>query len=193
MAGRGRLSSIDLLPEDAADDVLWACQELYLNKRTQDEIRDDFNARLVAKGLDPISRSAFSRKAMRLSGAQRRMRDGRAMFEGLASEFTAQDVDQNTIVLGEFIKTLIQELVDDQSGLKDPKQAKELAQAYQATVSAQKISTDRRQKLENEFAQKTEKVIATVGIEAGLSAERIAQLRRDFLGVRDQPKKAGAA
>ena len=150
MAGRGRLSSIDVLPEEASDDVVWACQELAKRSRTQADILFELNDRLEAKGLDTISRSAFSRKSVRLAAAQRRMQEARAMFEGLATQFTASDVDENTVILGEFIKTLIVELIDDQAGDKTPKQAMELARAFHATVSAQKISTDRRQKIEAE-------------------------------------------
>ncbi|WP_018701412.1 DUF3486 family protein [Amorphus coralli] len=183
MAGRGRLSSIDLLPEEAEDDIVWACQELAARKRTQEDIRFELNDRLEAKGLEGISKSAFNRKAMRLAAAQRRMSEARAMFDGLASQFTAEDVDENTVILGEFIKTLIVELVDDQSGTKTPKQAMELARAFHATVSAQKISTDRRRKIEAEFAAKASKAVEDAGKAAGLSADRIAQLRREFLGV----------
>ena len=109
------------------------------------------------------------------------------MFDGIASQFTAKDVDESTVVLGEFIKTLIIELVDDQAGDKTPKQAMELASAYRSVVSGQKISSERRRKLELELKESTEKVIEKVTAEAGLSAERAAQIRRDVLGVRSKP------
>jgi len=182
--GRGRLSSIDLLPEEAGDDIVWACQELAARSRTQTDILFELNDRLEAKGLEPISRSAFNRKAMRLAAAQRRMSEARAMFEGLADQMTAKDVDENTIILGEFIKTLIIELVDDQAGPKTPKQAMELARAFHATVAAQKISSDRRKVLDEDYEKKTAATIDKVAQEKGLSEDAVAQLRRDFLGVR---------
>lgn len=187
--GRGRLSSIDLLPEEAADDVVWACQELYVHKRTIDDIFAEFSERLEAKGIEPVSRSAFHRKAVRLSAAQRRMRESRAMFEGLASEFTAEDVDQNTIVLGEFLKTLITELTEDQTGLKSPKDAMELARGYHAVVAAQKISTDRRQQLEVEFARKATKAVDAVGRAKGLTADTVESIKSLILGIK-KPEKA---
>lgn len=183
MAGRGRLSSIDLLPEEAEDDIVWACQELYARTRTQEDIRFELNDRLEAKGIEPVSRSAFNRKAVRLAAAQRRMQDARAMFEGLSEQFTAEDVDQNTILLGEFIKTLIVELVGDDSGEKTPKQAMELARAFQATVAAQKISTERRQKIEADFAAKAGKAIDQVAQVKGLTADTVEEIKSKVLGV----------
>lgn len=159
MAGRGRLSSIDLLPEEAADDIVWACEQLYQRERTQADILFELNDRLEAKGLEPVSKSAFNRKAMRLAAAQRRMQEARAMFDGLSSQFTAKNVDDNTVILGEFIKTLIVELIDDSAGRKSPKDAMELARAYQATVSAQKMSTDRRQKVDAEARKKLDHAV----------------------------------
>lgn len=193
MAESARLNSVDLLPAEAEDDVVWVCQELASRKRTRLEILVEFNERLTEKGIKPISRSAFYRAAVERAAAVTRVQRAREMFKGIASQFTAEDVDENTIILGEFIKTLIIELVHDGAGAKDPKQAMELARAFQATVAAQKISTDRRQKLQAEFAKRTEATIEKVAREGGLSADVVAQLRRDFLGVRPKPEGGDAS
>lgn len=181
--GRGRLSSIDLLQEEAAEDVLWANQELYARARPISEIFAEFNDRLAAKGIPLVSRTAFYDRSMRIAAAQTRMRQAREMFEGLASEFTAENVDENTIILGEFIKTLIQELVDDAAGVKKPKDAMELARAYQATVMAQKVSTDRRLKLQAEFESKAEEAVREVGKQQGWSQESVNAALAKVLGV----------
>lgn len=188
--GRGRLSSIDLLPEEASDDIVWACQQLAARTRTQSDILFELNDRLEAKGLEPISRSAFNRRAMRLAAAQRRMSEARAMFDGMASQFTASDVDENTVILGEFLKTLIIELVDDGAGYKTPKQAMELARAFHATVSAQKVSSDRRRQLELEMKTRTSEVIETVARRQGLTRETVDTLRAEFLGITPDVAKA---
>lgn len=187
--GRGRLSTIDLLPPEAEEDKVWALGELAKAGRKQQDILFELNDRLAAKGLDGISSSAFNRKAMRVAVATRRMQDARAMFEGVAGQFTAKDVDENTVVLGEFMKTLIIELVVDRSDGASPKDAMELARAFQATVSAQKISTDRRQKLETEMKAQLMKAAETaVGevAEAGQVADPKAVLKRireDVYGI----------
>jgi len=190
VARRGRLSKIDMLPDEATEDVIWVCQQLAERRLTQKDILAEFNERLAEKGIEAVSRDCLKRKSFRLAATQRRMAEAREMFEGLSSQFTAANVDENTVILGEFIKTLIIELLGDETGGRSPKQAMELARAYQATVSAQKISTARRQALEAEAKKMTEKVIEKVTQEAGLSPERAAQIRRDVLGLR-APKENG--
>lgn len=189
--GRGRLSSIDLLPAEAADDVLWANQELYVRQRPISEIFAEFNARLDAKGIEPISRTAFYNRSLRIAAAQTRMRQAREMFEGLSSEFTAENVDENTVILGEFIKTLIQELVDDAAGAKRPKDALDLARAYQATVMGQKVSADRRLKLQAEAKANAvaamEKAIGqaeAAGVQSG--EEVLRRIREEVYGIFDR-------
>ncbi|WP_264047511.1 DUF3486 family protein [Methylobacterium flocculans] len=191
MAERRRLSAIDMLPEEAADDIVWATQELAQRKRTQADILFELNDRLEAKGIEGISKSAFSRHSVNRAAAVRRMQEARAMFDGVSSQFTAADVDENTVILGEFIKTLIIELAGDGSGIKGPKEAMELARAFQATVSAQKISTDRRQKVEAETKARVMKAAeAAVGqvTEAGHPVDAAAvlkKIRQDVYGIFD--------
>lgn len=182
--GRGRLSSIDLLPPEAEEDKIWALGELAKRERTQAEILINLNDRLARKGVDAISSSAFNRHAMRKIRTASRMQEGRDLFAGMSKQFTAENVDEQTVVLGEFMKTLILELMIDREGEATPKDAMELARAYQSVVSAQKMSSERRAKLEREFAAKTEAAIEKVTAAIGLSADRAKQLRRDLLGVR---------
>lgn len=183
MAGRGRLSSLDLLPDEAQDDLVWAIQQLAERKRTQEDIRFEFNDRLEAKGIEGVSRSAFHRKALRLASAQRRLAESRALFQGLAPQFTADTVDESNIVLGEMIKTLIQELLVEES-VRDPKGTLELSRAYQSTVSAMKVSSERRQKLLEEMRATTAKAIDAVAGERGMTADTVAAIKRKILGVK---------
>lgn len=192
MAGRGRLGSIDLLPEEAEEDVIWVCQQLAERKRTQGEILEEFNGRLADKGLPLISKSAFNRRAVFLARTQSRVQEARAMFKGLATQFDAEDVDQNNIVLGEFLKTLIIELLQDTGGDRTPKQAMELARAFASTVSAQKVSTERRQKLEADAKAKLMKAAeAAVGAaSAGDTkldgAAVLKRIREEVYGIYDR-------
>ena len=88
-------------------------------------------------------------------------------------------------MVAEMVKTLVYELLEKggEAGFT-PKAAKEMADAIRSAASAQNMSADRRRKIEQEMAAKTEKVVDRVAKEAGLSAERAAQIRRDVLGVR---------
>ncbi|MCX5512267.1 hypothetical protein C3941_09360 [Kaistia algarum] len=185
--GRGRLSSIEQLPEEAADDVIWAMQELAARKRTQTDILFEFNDRLEAKGLDPISRSAFNRRSMRMASSQRRQSERDAVLQAIGAKLSPKDINESTLILGEMLKTLIFELAEEQPENRTTKESMELSRAYLATVSGQKISADRL-KLMDEYEKKTAAVIDKIAEEKGLSEEAVAQLRRDFLGVR--PKEA---
>ena len=181
------------MPETGQDDIVWAMGELNQRKRTQSDILDELNGRLADKGLDLISRSAFNRKAVATAKAGWRMAESRAIFAGIAEYLTPEKIDDANVALGEFIKTLIAEIVSQQDDL-GAKEAKELSQAFQAVVTGQKLSIDRKVKADaaalaaaEAQAKKTADAVAKVATEAGLSAERVAQLRREFLGVRPKP------
>lgn len=180
--GRGRLSSLDLVPEEGRDDVIWALGELNKRERTQADILFELNDRLAVHGIEPISRSAFSRASVRTAHAARRISEARAVFAGIADQFTPESIDENSIVLGEVIKTLILELLDDPD--QTPKGAMELSRAFLATIQAQRMSSDRRQKLQAELAAKTAQAVDRVGQRQGLSAEMVDQIKAQILGVK---------
>lgn len=189
MAGiRNRLTSMDLVPDEAQDDIVWAIGELNLRQRTQQEILFDLNTRLAQKGVDPISSSAFNRKAVKLRAVQIRLDEARHIFTGIADQFTPEKVDDNNIVLGEFIKMLVFELTQADAAQRSPKDAMELARAFHDTVKGQSMSSARRGKLEEEYRKKTSAAIGAVARKAGLSKERVTELRDEFLNLADKPK-----
>ena len=183
--GISRLSSIDLLPEEADEDIAWAHAELKSRKRHKYEILDEFNARLADHGIGPISRSAWYRHTVAVAEATRRIEQTREIASAITERLEVGQTDDLTIAVAETIKTLVFEMLQDggREGFS-PKQAKEMAEAVRAAVAAQNVSSDRRRKVEAELASKVDETIEKVGTVAGLSAERIGQLRREFLGVR---------
>jgi len=169
--GRGRLSSLDLAPEEAQDDIMWAMGELNKRARTQADILFELNDRLAAKGLDGISKSAFNRKAMRVAAAAQRLSERRALFEGLAPQFTAERMDEANVVIGELIKTLITELLDADAGAFTPKGAMELARAYKHTIEGQNISADAKRRALDAASRKVGEAVEKVAREKGITAE----------------------
>lgn len=190
--GRGRLSSMDLIPEDGQDDIVWAVAELNKREKTANDILFELNDRLAAKDIDPISKSAFNRKSVKLAAMSNRLNEARHIFTGLAPQFTAEKVDEHTVVLGEFIKLLIFEIVQNE-GAVDPKGAMELAKAHLAVIQGQKISADRRIVLQREFAKGAEKAIDTVAKEKGLSGETVRGIKEKILGLKLAPAPAPGA
>ena len=195
-AGRGRLSAIDLLPSECDELISWAAQELAKRDRHQTDIYAEWKGKLIALqgetgvGFDIPSFQAFNRYSLRLTQMTRRLEQTREIAGAISDRFDAATSDDLTLIAAEAIKTLVFELLQEggEAGL-DPKGAMQLAGALYRATQAQGVSTARRLKVEQEFEQKAEAAIEKVAAEAGLSGERVAQLRREFLGVR--PKKKG--
>ncbi|MDL2332850.1 phage protein Gp27 family protein [Brucella inopinata] len=184
--GRSRLDSLELLPEDAQDDVVWAISQLNERRRSQADILFELNDRLEVKGIGPISKSAFNRKAMRLSRRASQLEERRYIYAGIAEKLTPEEISKSDIVLGEFLKTLIDELLDG-DGLNS-KNAMELARAYKETVVAQRHSAEHRRKAEEEANAKLAKAVgdATDAVEkAGrkVDGEEVLRLIREAYGM----------
>lgn len=185
--GRGRLSSLDLLPEEAQDDLVWALGELNQRTRTQADILFELNDRLEAKGIEPISRSAFNRRATRLARRTAQLEERRYVYAGIAERLTPEEVSKSDLVLGEFLKVLIDELLNGSE--LTSKSAMELAKAYKETVLAQRHSAAERRKAEEEAKKKINSAISNV--EKSLPAqaatvdgqEIIRRIREDIYGI----------
>jgi len=183
--GRGRLSSIDMLPDEAEPDILWALEELRNRTRPQIAILAEFNARLADRGIGGVSKSAFSRWSMRKTIQFRKLDEVRHITSEIVADLGTDGADQVTVAVAEMIKVAIYENLE--KGSVDSKSVMEMARALTSVVSAQKASNELRRKLEERAAAQIEQAAdkaEKVATEAGLSAERAAQIRRDVLGLR---------
>ena len=190
MRGRGRLSSIDLLPEQCDGVIAWAAQELAARDQTQIEIHKDFEAKLLeiqkATGVDfdIPSFSSFNRYSVRLAAIARRIEDTRSIAKTISERLDAGASDDLTIIAAESIKTVIFEILQSsgEAGIST-KGAQELANALRAAAAAQSVSTARRQKVEADFANEVDEAVDKASIQAGLSADQVDQIKREVLGV----------
>jgi len=190
--GRGRLNRIELLPEACAHVVTWAAEELQRRDRTQTEIYEEFVGKLQAvdrehRGeleIDIPSFSAFNRYSLKLATLTQRLNQTREIATALASKFDAGASDDLTLIASEAIKTLVFELVTNggEAGF-DPKSAKALADALFSATRAQGVSTNRRIKVEKEFADKVDQAVETVAKAKGLTRETAADIKKNILGV----------
>lgn len=183
--GRGRLSSIDMLPEEAEQEIVWALEQLRTPKMPQTAILAEFNARLADRGVQGVSKSAFSRWAIRKAIQFRKLDEVRHITAEIVGDMGVDAADQVTVAVAEMLKVAIYELLE--SGKTDAKSVMEMARALSSVVGAQKTSTEHRKRLEDrvnaQMTQAAEKVEKMAG-EAGLSADRAAQIRREVLGLR---------
>ena len=201
--GRGRLSRIDLLGSDYDDIVMWAAGQLRQRDTQQNEICAEFNDRLKARAEEigddefkPISTSSFNRYSVSLAETMRRVERTREISRILVDRLDPADSDKTTIVIADLIKSAIEEQLREAgeggTSLKDLKFA---GDALRSADVAKKQSADRRLKLQeeakrqaeamaNEMAKKAVDAVEKAAVEAGLSKAAVAQLRRDFLGIR---------
>ncbi|CAM5764696.1 DUF3486 family protein [Bosea minatitlanensis] len=188
-AKRGRLSSIDLLPIEAEEDVAWAFGELRARKQTQDDIREALNLRLKLKGIAPISASAFNRAAVRTARMAHRLGEVREMAAALATKFEDGGDEDLTLMVSETLKTLVFEMLENAGNLKASPLTAEMmanfATAISAAERAKKISADTRKMIERDFARKADAAIEKVGTFKGLSPEAKEAFKRELFGVRD--------
>lgn len=204
--GRGRLSSIDTLPEEAGDIVVWASQEMAARDRTLTDIYAEFKQKLIAlqgeQGLafDIPAFSSFHRYSVRQAVLARRLEEAREISSNLSARLDGVANEDLTIMVVESLKTLVFEIINDRgdSGVK-PKEVMEMARAIQSLVATSRLSNAQRAAFQAELEARTDEAIdkaATAAKEAGVSADAIAQMRREFLGVRPRvakPETGGAA
>lgn len=181
--GRGRLSSIDMLPEEADGVVAWAFQELHNRDRMQKDIHEEFNEKLAELELGPISLSAFNRHSIRLASMARRHEEVREITAALTERLDPTQTDDLTIMIAETIKTLIFEMMEGGKG-NSPKAAMELARALQSAVNSQKLSLDRKRAVQAQLETQVDGAIEKVTAEKGLTAEQADFFRREVLGVK---------
>lgn len=172
ISGRERrvLGSLDLLPEECEDDVVWALAQLNKRERTQADILFELNDRLAVKGQGPISRSAFSRRSVRLKRRADRLAERNAIYSGIVEKITPETMADQDIVLGELLKTLIDELIDE---ARVPQDVKELAAAFRQTVAAQQASANLKAKAEAAAEKKLEKAVKTATDQVEKSGHKV--------------------
>lgn len=195
--GRGRLSSIEQLPEVCEEHIRWANEELRERRMPQTEILRQFNARIADHGCKPVSVGTFSRYSLRVATELRKVDAAHKILERVLERLPPEDRNDSTIAAIELVKFRIVELIMDE----DPDMG-QLAKAslilQRLTSSSVRVSEDRRrnEKADREAEAKksepenvtpqaieTADAVERIATEAGLSAERVAAIRRGVLGL----------
>lgn len=193
--GRGRLSSIDTLPEEAEPAVMRAMEALKDRKKPQAQILRVLNMELEALGLDikPISKSAFNRKALWLASYGRQLENAREIASVWAEKLEETPNGDVGLLLGETLKTLIFDVLSEASLSKKSPSMVMLGVASEALRNLEKareLSVSSRVKIEKEFIKDANKAVAPVAKDKGLSKDTIAAIKSQILGVRSAPAAA---
>lgn len=184
---RGKLSSIDLLPDDAEPDIVWANEQLRDRTMPSVAILAEFNSRLADRGIGPISKSAWGRYSVRKAIQFRKHDEARRMSAELVAQLGADGADEVTVMVAELIKVAMFEALE--GGKLNSKNLMELARGLQAVVGAQKTSAEHRRKLQDDLLAKVDKAIEKAGEDSGGGTDAQAVLKRireDVYGIFDR-------
>ena len=176
--GRGRLSSIDLLPDEAEQDIVWALEQLRERRLPQTAILEEFNERLADRGIEPISKSSWGRYAVRKAIQFRKLDEVQRMAGELAGSLGADGPDEVTVAVAEMLKVAVFQKLEDGDKLTE-KGIMELSRALQSAVGAQKTSTEHRRRLEEEMEARLKKAaaaIAEAGEKGGVAADTLKKI-----------------
>jgi hypothetical protein len=177
--GRGRLSSIDLLSEEADPDIAWANEQLRLREKPSNAILAEFNARLADRGIGPISKSSWGRYSVRKAIQFRKHDEARRMSAELVAQLGERGTDDVTVMVAELIKVAMFELLE--GGELSSKAIMELARGLQSVVGAQKTSAEHRRKLEHEVQERLNKAadaISEMGAANGTPKDMLDKVTR---------------
>jgi len=174
-----RPSTIQRLPAELRDLI----GELRERGRTIDEIL----SKLRELDVD-VSRSALGRHVKQIDAIGSEIRRSRAVAESLVRQYGEAPESRTARLNIELMQGLVTRLMFAEDGEAiqfEPKDAMMLATALQKLAQAAKQDADREVLIRKEFAKKLDDAIAAAeeAGERGLSLERLAELRRGFLGV----------
>lgn len=173
--GRGRLSSIDLLPDEAEPEIIWALEQLRERSKPQAAILDEFNARLADRGVGKVSKSAFSRWSVRKALQFRRLDEVRAITSDVVSGLGTGGADEVTVAVAEMLKAAIYEALEGEHG---PKELAQLGTTLQKVTAAQKTSAEHRQRLESQAMAKARTRLEDAGRAGKLDPVALEEAKR---------------
>lgn len=186
--GRGRLSSLDLLPDHAEEVVQEALGDLRERRKLQKDILATLNFRLAALDppVEPVSKSAFNRFTMRFAMQARRLTEAREAAAAMAERLEDMPEGDVGLLLGETIKALLNDALIDGMLTGESPSIPALREASDALYRLERARLDNVEaaKRRERFVQKAADAVENAVREKGLSAETVQSIRAEILGVR---------
>lgn len=149
---------------------------------------DDVLERLEELGEEGVSRSGLHRYAKNFDLVVRETKQLHEFGTALASEMGAAEETDMHKALSKMIQGMMFRYGMTAVKDKDGPGASELAKLARAQRDIMATSAQReklRKEIEADANRKAVDSMEKVATEAGLSADRVAQIRRDFLGIRE--------
>lgn len=183
---RGRLSTLDLLPEDAQPDIQWAYEEIKARRQPQLTILAEMNRRLADRGIGRISKSAFNRKVLWLIGHGDAILKAREIAGILAEKLDEAPEGDVGLLLNELVKSIVFEILSNAQFTDDGvsmNMALNAAVALDKLENARRLSVGTRDKIAKTFAEKAAAAVEKAGAAKGLTQETITDLKQKILGI----------
>ncbi len=183
MARRGKLSSLDVLPDDIQN---YAKAQLEARKLTQIEIRDNVNAMLADRGIEAtISRSAFNRFSQREQESFDRIRESMELADAWNEVFTGDsDLTKATrnILSSLAVKIAAGANPTDESTLT---MMKDLSLVIKRVEATEDSVIKREREAKKEMAALAAQEVEESASAQGLSADAIKTIKHKILGLAD--------
>lgn len=153
---------------------------------------DEIHAKLTELDVE-IGRSSVGRAIQKIDAVAESIQQSRSAAEAIMSRLGDQPESRVARLNIELMHSLLMKLMIGEDGVPvslDAREAHFVSSSLQKLSSAAKTDQDRELKIREQLAKEMVGKLdeaereATDAGEPGLSADRVAQLRRDFLGVR---------
>ncbi|MGA5655251.1 DUF3486 family protein [Rahnella contaminans] len=185
-ATRGRASKIDLLPESIQREI----NTLLSNKKnTQEDIRSAINELIDKAGLSEemkLSRSGLNRYTLKMESAGTRIREMNEISKQWIDQIGVESSGDTSRLLIQIVRGLAFDVsLKMQSGDQavEPKGLKELATAIEKLEKSASEGYKREQEIRRQMAAEAADAAATAGKAAGLTAEGVATIKAQILGL----------
>lgn len=181
----GRRSSIEQLPGELAD----LCHRLIREGRTIEDITDKLNE------LDAdVSRSAVGRYVKSARDQMRQYQDATAVAGQWVAQLGENPSGDVGALLAEMLKTVAFQTLATMAPETDGSKARPtkpmdimlLAKAIRDLEATSKANIERREKIERAALERQAKAAERVAKKQGMSADQWAQIRAQFLGIKDE-------
>lgn len=183
---RGRASKVDLLP----DEIRSALHAMLRDKRhTQTDIREAVNELIDEHGLSDelkLSRSGLNRYASQMEQVGSRIREAREVSKQWIAKLGTEPEGDVSRVLVEMVRTLAFDSVikmSESGEPLEPKFIKELAIGIERLEKAASESQKRELEIRKQIAAETADAVDNIVKQAGLTADTIADIKRQILGI----------
>lgn len=180
-------STLDRLPKEIREEL----GRLRDDGWTIDELRSRLQAMREEGRHDlDVSRSAVGRYVQNMDKVGERLRQSRAMAEGLVRQLGDEPDTKVARLNIELGHSLIMNLLTGEDGegvTLDPEQVMFVTSAIQKLASARKTDAELILRLETEANKRAIAAMEQTAKRKGLSAEMIQSIKSEFLGIRKTP------